>query len=112
MARNPADAPRVELKTSMGTLEVELYVKHAPKDVQEFRGAGQERVLQWDHSERLQASCTVSTTHTQGQLCPESLCAEQAHRIISDFMIQLGDPTGVQLWSLACPARPQFCNPQ
>ena len=36
MARNPADAPRVELKTSMGTLEVELYVKHAPRTCKNF----------------------------------------------------------------------------
>ena len=36
MARNPADAPRVELKTSMGTLKVELYVKHAPRTCKNF----------------------------------------------------------------------------
>ena len=36
MARNPADAPRVELKTSMGTIEVELYVKHAPRTCKNF----------------------------------------------------------------------------
>ena len=36
MARIPADAPRVELKTSMGTLEIELYVKHAPRTCKNF----------------------------------------------------------------------------
>ncbi|CAK0773190.1 hypothetical protein CVIRNUC_004039 [Coccomyxa viridis] len=66
MARNPADAPRVELKTSMGTLEVELYVKHAPRTCKNFV----------ELARRGYYNGTI------------------AHRIISDFMIQLGDPTG------------------
>ena len=36
MVQMPADAPRVEIRTSMGTFEVELYVKHAPRTCKNF----------------------------------------------------------------------------
>jgi len=59
-------APRVELKTTMGTFTVELYVQHAPKTVKNFV----------ELSERGYYDGTPF------------------HRIIKDFMIQGGDPTG------------------
>ncbi|PSC71972.1 peptidyl-prolyl cis-trans isomerase-like 1 [Micractinium conductrix] len=60
------EAPRVEIKTSMGTFQVELYQKHAPRTCKNFlelarRGYYDGTVL---------------------------------HRIIRSFMIQGGDPTG------------------
>jgi cyclophilin family peptidyl-prolyl cis-trans isomerase len=30
------DAPRVSIKTSMGSFEIELYVKHAPRSCKNF----------------------------------------------------------------------------
>ena len=36
MVQMPADAPRVEIRTSMGSFEVELYVKHAPRTCKNF----------------------------------------------------------------------------
>jgi hypothetical protein len=32
-----SEAPRVQIKTSLGTFEVELYAKHAPKTCQNFQ---------------------------------------------------------------------------
>jgi cyclophilin family peptidyl-prolyl cis-trans isomerase len=31
-------APRVEIMTSLGRIEVELYAQHAPKTVENFKG--------------------------------------------------------------------------
>ncbi|EIE25947.1 cyclophilin-type peptidyl-prolyl cis-trans isomerase [Coccomyxa subellipsoidea C-169] len=59
-------APRVEIKTTLGTFEVELYVKHAPRTCKNFL----------ELSRRGYYNNTVM------------------HRIIKDFMIQAGDPTG------------------
>lgn len=36
MVQMPTDAPRVEIRTSMGSFEVELYVKHAPRTCKNF----------------------------------------------------------------------------
>jgi len=56
-----SSAPQVEMQTSIGTIVVELYVKHAPKTCKNFR---------------------------------QHALSMQCHRIIKDFMIQAGDPTG------------------
>lgn len=61
-----SSAPQVELQTSIGTVVVELYVKHAPKTCKNFR----------ELARRGYYNNTV------------------CHRIIKDFMIQAGDPTG------------------
>lgn len=61
-----SSAPQVELQTSIGTVIVELYVKHAPKTCKNFR----------ELARRGYYNNTV------------------CHRIIKDFMIQAGDPTG------------------
>lgn len=60
------EAPRVEIKTSMGTFQVELYQKHAPKTCKNFL----------DLARKGYYDGTVF------------------HRIIRSFMIQGGDPTG------------------
>mmetsp|Transcript_23954 Transcript_23954/g.57099 ORF Transcript_23954/g.57099 Transcript_23954/m.57099 type:complete len:158 (-) Transcript_23954:56-529(-) len=59
-------APRVSLETSMGTIVVELYTNHAPKTCKNFQQL----------AERGYYDGTVF------------------HRIIKDFMVQGGDPTG------------------
>ncbi|KAK7549257.1 peptidyl-prolyl cis-trans isomerase-like 1 [Phyllosticta citricarpa] len=59
-------ATEVALETSMGTVTVELYTAHAPRTVQNFRTLAQ----------RGYYNNVVF------------------HRIIPDFMIQTGDPTG------------------
>lgn len=61
-----SSAPQVEMQTSIGTIIVELYVKHAPKACKNFR----------ELARRGYYNNTV------------------CHRIIKDFMIQAGDPTG------------------
>lgn len=61
-----SSAPQVELQTSIGTVVVELYVKQAPKTCKNFR----------ELARRGYYNNTV------------------CHRIIKDFMIQAGDPTG------------------
>lgn len=61
-----SSAPQVEMQTSIGTIIVELYVKHAPKTCKNFR----------ELARRGYYNNTV------------------CHRIIKDFMIQAGDPTG------------------
>ncbi|KAK7513776.1 peptidyl-prolyl cis-trans isomerase-like 1 [Phyllosticta citriasiana] len=59
-------ATEVALETSMGTVTVELYTAHAPRTVQNFRTLAQ----------RGYYNNVVF------------------HRVIPDFMIQTGDPTG------------------
>ncbi|CAG9467540.1 unnamed protein product [Pedinophyceae sp. YPF-701] len=68
MAGPPEDsrAPRVELETSMGSVEVELYIDHAPKTTKNFIEL-------------------TKSGYYDGVVF---------HRIIRDFMIQGGDPTG------------------
>ncbi|MEE1130530.1 MAG: peptidylprolyl isomerase [Caryophanon sp.] len=56
----------VEMKTSMGTLKIKLFPEHAPKTVENFLG----------HAE---------SGYYEGIIF---------HRVIEDFMIQGGDPTG------------------
>ncbi|KAG1673658.1 hypothetical protein FOA52_013322 [Chlamydomonas sp. UWO 241] len=60
------EAPLVQIDTAMGSITVELYYKHAPKTVKNFTALAQ----------RGYYDGTVF------------------HRIIRDFMIQGGDPTG------------------
>lgn len=60
------EAPQVQIDTTMGSFTVELYYKHAPRTVQNFTRL----------ADRGYYDGTV------------------LHRIIRDFMIQGGDPTG------------------
>jgi len=57
---------RVSIETDRGTIELELYPQHAPKTVNNFRFLAQE----------------------------EFYDGITFHRVISNFMIQGGDPTG------------------
>lgn len=59
-------APQVEIQFSLGSVVVELYTQHAPKTCENF--------LQL--AKRQYYNSTV------------------VHRVIPDFMIQMGDPTG------------------
>lgn len=61
-----SSAPQVELQTSIGNVVVELYIKHAPRTCKNFQ----------ELARRGYYNNTV------------------CHRIIKDFMIQAGDPTG------------------
>mmetsp|Transcript_10539 Transcript_10539/g.30006 ORF Transcript_10539/g.30006 Transcript_10539/m.30006 type:complete len:161 (+) Transcript_10539:98-580(+) len=61
-----AAAPRVALETSMGTITVELYTRHAPRSCKNFQQL-------------------AAKGYYDGVVF---------HRVIKDFMIQGGDPTG------------------
>jgi peptidyl-prolyl cis-trans isomerase A (cyclophilin A) len=69
------------IKTSQGTIEVNLFGNHAPKTVQNFVGL---------------ATGEITWTHPQtGKETNEPLYSGTIfHRIIKDFMIQGGDPLG------------------
>lgn len=66
MVARQQGAPQVEIKTNLGDIVVELYTKHAPKTCQNFL----------ELSRRGYYNGTKS------------------HRVISGFMVQMGDPTG------------------
>lgn len=111
------DMDSVVLETSMGDIQIELYWDHAPKvsletawstpimysqyphstpdltlpsptDVQEFRRALQERILQW---------CHIPPNHRRACVFEALVVFERAQsvsRCRQDFMVQGGDPTG------------------
>lgn len=62
---NPGEV-LVEMKTSMGSIKIKLFPEHAPKTVENFLGH-------------------AKSGYYEGIIF---------HRVISDFMIQGGDPTG------------------
>ena len=66
MAAGAVQAPVVQLETTLGTFSVELYVQHAPKTC--FNFIELSRVGYYDKT--------------------------KFHRVIRDFMVQAGDPTG------------------
>ncbi|EDO35998.1 predicted protein [Nematostella vectensis] len=66
MAVNEKQPPFVFIETSMGSFEVELYWRHAPKTCRNFTELAQRGYFN---------NCKF-------------------HRVIRDFMIQTGDPTG------------------
>lgn len=85
-------APRVEIKTSLGNFEVELYVKHAPKTCKNFielsrRGYYNDTVV-------IQPPYFPSQSSPNIPARTDLVAILQMHRIIRDFMIQMGDPTG------------------
>lgn len=91
-----SSAPQVEMQTSIGTIVVELYVKHAPKTCKNFRelarrGYYNNTVVRsqsfafLQHRRRVEKVVTLHRQHALSMQC---------HRIIKDFMIQAGDPTG------------------
>lgn len=60
------EAPQIQIDTSMGTFTVELYYKHAPRTVKNFQELAKRGYYD----------------------------GTKFHRIIRDFIIQGGDPTG------------------
>ncbi|MGC9451452.1 MAG: peptidylprolyl isomerase [Oceanipulchritudo sp.] len=66
MADNETSPPIVELRTNQGTIRLQLFCGHAPKTTENFLGL-------------------VEKGYYDGILF---------HRVIMDFMIQGGDPTG------------------
>ena len=91
-----SSAPQVEMQTSIGTIVVELYVKHAPRTCKNFRelarrGYYNNTVVRsqsfacLQHQRRVEKYVRLHRQHALSMQC---------HRIIKDFMIQAGDPTG------------------
>ncbi|GAB3849653.1 peptidylprolyl isomerase [Nesterenkonia populi] len=74
---------KATLKTSQGTIVVELFGNHAPKTVNNFVGLATGEIA-WKHPETGEEK--VSTPLYDGTVF---------HRIIKDFMIQGGDPLGL-----------------
>ncbi|WP_146340696.1 peptidylprolyl isomerase [Nesterenkonia sp. NBAIMH1] len=71
------------LKTTQGTIIVELFGNHAPKTVNNFVGLATGEIT-WKHPESGEEK--VNTPLYDGTVF---------HRIIKDFMIQGGDPLGL-----------------
>ncbi|GLB46715.1 peptidyl-prolyl cis-trans isomerase [Philodulcilactobacillus myokoensis] len=66
LSLNNQNGPKATINTNLGSIKIQLFPKHAPKTVENFRELS--NAGYYDHS--------------------------NFHRVIKDFMIQGGDPTG------------------
>ncbi|RZU63169.1 peptidylprolyl isomerase [Zhihengliuella halotolerans] len=74
---------KATIHTNLGDIEVNLFGNHAPKTVQNFVGLANGEI-EWTHPQTGEKQ--VDTPLYDGTIF---------HRIISDFMIQGGDPLGM-----------------
>ncbi|MCO1337722.1 peptidylprolyl isomerase [Kocuria polaris] len=74
---------KATIHTNLGDIEVNLFGNHAPKTVQNFVGLASGEI-EWTHPQTGEKQ--VDTPLYDGTIF---------HRIISDFMIQGGDPLGM-----------------
>jgi len=82
MTDGGTDLPTATLHTSKGDVEIELYEERAPRTVENFVGlATGERV--WEDPE--------TGEEVDGKPLYDDVLF---HRVIDDFMVQTGDPTG------------------
>ena len=83
---------RVTLETSKGDIELELYDERAPHTVENFLGLAEHDPAADDEPA---PETTTWEDPESGEIRGDSLYeGVEFHRIIEDFMVQTGDPTG------------------
>ena len=104
----PSPIPEVQINTTMGSFTVELYPKQAPKTCQNFLelACAPTCAIRTGRERRPAKSAVLLQEHTCAALTDLTRLASSAdrrrgyydnvifHRIIPDFMVQGGDPTG------------------